>query len=180
MGGPPVVSCGTVVACREVRPNRRTTILARIDPFPDPFKTVLSRREVEALCRDNGFRLPEVYIDFLVETNGGRPTPDHTRFTASDGKAECWEVASLSSLESAVEERGDLIENCEMAADYLPIASLGDDLLLMRVGGEHFGTIEYWMRTHGHFPSARVVTAFADFPTFLNSFGTRPVYEDDE
>lgn len=155
-------------------------MLARIDPFSDPFNTVLSRGEVEALCRNNGFRLPEVYIDFLLATNGGRPTPDHTRFTASDGEDECWHVASLSSLKVAVEERGHLIEDCEMADDYLPIASLEDDLLLMRVGAEHFGTIEYWMRTHGHFPSGRVVTAFADFPAFMNSFGVRPVYTDDE
>ncbi|MBP7934599.1 MAG: SMI1/KNR4 family protein [Phycisphaerae bacterium] len=95
-----------------------------------------------------GFRLPEDYVGFLRENNGGRPTPNTVPTPSFPGSAAT--DLKLFYAIGAKMECYDLVWNYEIwrrdsPANLLPIAcDSGGSAFCLSVTGEDSGRIYYW------------------------------------
>jgi hypothetical protein len=112
---------------------------------PDPPLTVetLARAETRP-----GFKLPENYVAFLRENNGGRPTPN-TVPTPSFPGSSATDLQRLLAIDTRMECH-DLAWNYEIwlrdsPANLLPIAcDSGGSRFCVAIYGDDAGTVYYW------------------------------------
>lgn len=93
----------------------------------------VTRSSVSALESRLGAKLPEDYVAFLLDVNGGQPSDSHRVFTIKfrNGKTDDTTLSELLSLES-LDDRCDLATRWEGARQWLPAE-------LVPVGYDGFG-----------------------------------------
>jgi hypothetical protein len=99
-----------------------------------------------------GFKIPEVYLNFLIENNGGQPFDNLLRIKGSDGSVK-WEftVNMLYGFDSDLS--GDLYHNYFILSDRIPpgLLPIGDDgvgnKICLGVASENYGKVYLWSDT---------------------------------
>lgn len=110
-------------------------------------KTTLAK--VQSFQKQLGASLPQDYVDFLLEHNGGSVTPDLCSIYGSRRDDVCT-VHYLYGIDPG--EASDLTWNLEVLVDRIPSGFLpignnpGDDQFCLKFSGEASGCIFLWDR----------------------------------
>lgn len=148
------------------KPNGATLHIRGIEKAPKLTEGMLQEFETKQQCK-----LPDDYRRFLLQNNGGFPTPDCVTFQEAGRKT----AADVLCFHAIGDTRpwADLEWHLKTFAGRLPKNTLpiGHDscgnLWLLNVGPEHHGSIAFW--DHGSFDNFDE-TDFAVLPRVAESF----------
>jgi hypothetical protein len=102
----------------------------------------LTSKSLGVFCRNHKITLPDDYVNFLLEHNGGTPIPATNKLPETDVNYifGIQDEASWASLEWYIQTFKERIP-----ANYLPIAKdSGGNLFLMSLIPANYGAIFYW------------------------------------
>ncbi len=105
----------------------------------------VDRDVIAAAERELAVAFPQPYVDFLLQNNGGAPSPAYLPYPGDATKVERF---------YSIEETG-LVHICRqhrakngLASTMLPIAELGggESVLLLECGGDNVGALYFWIK----------------------------------
>lgn len=128
----------------------------------------LTERDISMLEAQTGIKLPDDYKQFLLQHNGGRPSPK--RFVTRDKKVESM-VAKFIPLadipdDNLREEIEGITQARQIPANLIPIAiDPADNRVVLSVSGKDCGKVYYWSwdeEDEDHEPSYNYMRLIAD------------------
>lgn len=123
----------------------------------------LTSGDVDALERRLACRLPEEYRTFLLENNGGIPSPDEFEQSAVRCFLSVQASAPLDDVEIMTREHRDRIP------DRMIVIAKDDfgNLVLLSVSGNDLGAVNFWDHEQEHLGDAAVSPVASSFKEFL-------------
>ena len=117
----------------------------------------LSEADVEQAEKVIGVKFPNVYRDFLLKSNGGRPRPDEFDIDWGPERSSLgwrrsmvdWFLSIYDGQYSNLVEYNTVDFKDRIPADTLAIAhDPGGNLILLGVGEENNGKVFFWVKDH--------------------------------
>lgn len=101
----------------------------------------IALRDIKKFEGTHNITLPQQYVDFLLQYNGGYPKESTFKISNGEGESLVNKFYHLNDL-----GRGFEILEGEIPAEFLPIANdPGGNEILLRVSGEYVEKVYFWV-----------------------------------